>query len=218
MNGPHDVGGLHGFGAILLEGEATRFHADWEKRVLGTTLAVGALGYWNIDASRHARESLPRSVYYTSSYYAIWLRGLETLLERAGEVTRDELDAGHSDAPGIRADRRLSPNAVAGVLQTGGPSARPGSAPRFSEGDRVRTLNHQPAGHTRLPAYARGRVGIVTALNGSHVFPDTNARFEGEQPCPLYTVEFEAVELFGADADHTHTISIDAWEPYLESA
>jgi hypothetical protein len=73
-------------------------------------------------------------------------------------------------------------------------------------------------GSHRLPGYARGREGIVTALHGCHVYPDTNAHFEGEQPCPLYTVRFDATELFGWDADPTLTVSIDAWEPYLESA
>ncbi|MEL6640808.1 MAG: nitrile hydratase subunit beta, partial [Pseudomonadota bacterium] len=71
MNGPQDVGGRHGFGPIEPESEGTLFHAEWEKRVLGTTIAAASLGYWNIDASRHARESLPPSVYYGSSYYEI---------------------------------------------------------------------------------------------------------------------------------------------------
>jgi hypothetical protein len=86
---------------------------------------------------------------------------------------------------------------VPAVLAKGGPTERPGPAPRFGIGDRVRTRNHQPKGHTRLPGYARGREGIVTALHGCHVYPDTNAHFEGEQPCPLYTVRFDATELFG---------------------
>jgi nitrile hydratase len=88
----------------------------------------------------------------------------------------------------------------------------------FSVGDRVRTLNHQPAGHTRLPGYAREREGTISAIHGAHVFPDTNAHFQGEDPCPLYTVVFEATELFGADADPDLSVSIDAWERYLEPA
>lgn len=216
MNGPHDLGGRHGFGPVHPEDEATRFHADWEKRVLGVTLAAGALGYWNIDASRHARESLPPAVYLTSSYYAIWLRALEALLLEAGEVTQAELDSATARAPGNRQDRCLAPGAVEGVLHKGGPSDRPGPGPHLDVGDRVRTRNHQPAGHTRLPAYARGATGVITARHGSHVFPDSNAHFNGEAPCPLYTVTFTATELFGEDADPTQTLSIEAWEPYLE--
>ncbi|WP_316014144.1 nitrile hydratase subunit beta [Roseobacter sp. HKCCA0434] len=218
MNGPHDLGGRHGFGPVVPEDAGTRFHAEWEKRALGLTLAAGALGHWNIDVSRHARESLPPVIYYTSSYYGIWLRALETLLKGAGELSEAEFAAGHAQRPGKRADRRLAPEAVPGVLAAGGPTERPGPRPGFAIGDRVRTRNHQPPGHTRLPSYARARVGTVTASHGSHVFPDSNAHFEGEQPQPLYTVEFTAEELYGADGDPTLTVSIDAWESYLDRA
>lgn len=218
MNGPQDLGGRHGFGLVQPEDESTRFHAAWEKRVLGMTLAAAALGYWNIDASRHARESLPPAVYYGSSYYEIWLRALENLLVAAGEVTADELATGQARGPGLRADRKLPASAVAGVLEKGGPADRPGPAPTFAVGDKVRMLNHQPAGHTRLPGYARGAQGEVVAAHGAHVFPDSNAHFEGEDPKPLYTIAFAASELYGADADPHLTVNIEAWEPYLERA
>ncbi|MEM9902890.1 MAG: nitrile hydratase subunit beta [Pseudomonadota bacterium] len=218
MNGPQDLGGRHGFGPVVPEDESTRFHAAWEKRALGVTLAAGALGYWNIDASRHARESLPPATYYASSYYAIWLRALEVLLRQAGEVTEAELAAGQAHAPGHRQDRRLRRAAVADVLTAGGPTNRPGPEPRFAIGDRVRTRNHQPAGHTRLPGYARGCQGVVTAIYGPHVYPDSHAHFRGEDPQPLYTIRFAATSLYGEGADPTLSVSIDAWEPYLDHA
>ena len=218
MNGPHDLGGRHGFGPVLPEDEDIRFHAEWEKRVLGVTLASGFLGHWTIDTSRHARECLPPATYLSSSYYAIWLMGLENLLKSVGELSDAELAKGHAQCPGLRQDRRAAPEAVARVLAAGGPANRDGQAPGFAIGDRVRTRNHQPTGHTRLPAYARGATGEVTALHGAHVYPDTNAHGQGEHPCPLYTIRFAATELFGADADPGHTVSIDAWEPYLERA
>jgi len=218
MNGPQDIGGRHGFGSVQPEDETVRFHGDWEKRVLGVTLAAGALGYWNLDASRNARESLPPRVYYNASYYEIWLRALEDLLQTAGEVTARELATEHARAPGKRTGRCLSPDAVPGVLARGGPTVRPGQDPVFAIGDRVRTRNHQPAGHTRLPGYARGHTGTVIAIHGAHGYPDSNAAFTGESPCPLYTVRFNATDLYGVDADPTLTISIEAWEPYLEPA
>ena len=218
MNGPQDLGGRHGFGAVLPEPEGDLFHAGWERRVLGLTLAAGALGHWNIDASRHARESLPPAVYYNASYYEIWLRALENLLLNAGEVTPEELSQGRALGPGQRPDRRLAPAAVAAVLARGGPAERPGPAPAFAVGDRVRTRNHQPAGHTRLPAYARGHVGTIETVHGAHVYPDSHARFAGEDPQPLYTLRFAAEELFGEGADLGLSVSIEAWEPYLEPA
>ncbi|MDQ7071530.1 MAG: nitrile hydratase subunit beta [Rhodobacterales bacterium] len=72
MNGPADVGGRMGFGPLPLEENEPLFHGDWEKRVLGMTLACGSLGYWNIDESRHARENIAPADYYGSSYYQIW--------------------------------------------------------------------------------------------------------------------------------------------------
>ncbi|MEM6826113.1 MAG: nitrile hydratase subunit beta [Pseudomonadota bacterium] len=218
MNGPQDVGGRHGFGTVVPEDESLRFHADWEKRVLGVTIAAASLGHWNLDASRFARESLPPAIYYGASYYEIWLRALEGLLERAGEVSKRERSTGRAETRGLRAERCLSADAVDAVLSKGSPSSRPGADPKFSIGDMVRTLNLQPSGHTRLPGYARARTGRVTAYHGSHVFPDTHSSFDGEKPCPLYTVCFEAVELFGETADPTLSVSIDAWEPYLERA
>lgn len=218
MNGPQDLGGRHGFGAVVPEPETDRFHAAWEKRVLGLTLACGPLAHWNIDSSRHARESLPPAIYYNASYYEIWLRALTNLLERAGEIGADELAAGHALRPGLRPDRCLTAADAPGVLARGGPADRPGPAPAFAVGDRVRTRNHQPAGHTRLPGYARGRVGVVTAVHGAHVFPDHHAHSPEEDPKPLYTVQFDAGELYGADADPTLTVSIEAWEPYLDRA
>ena len=88
---------------------------------------------------------------------------------------------------------------------------------RFKPGDRVRTRNINPPTHTRLPRYARGRVGAVEAVRGCHVFPDSVATGAGEDPQWLYTVVFDARELWG-DADPTLTVSIDAFEPYLEQA
>jgi nitrile hydratase subunit beta len=106
---------------------------------------------------------------------------------------------------------------VAARLAKGGPTDRPASAPaRFKAGDRVRARNLHPVGHTRLPRYVRGHVGTVTHLHGVHVFPDVNATGQGEAPQWLYTVRFAGTELWGAAADPAVTVSVDAWESYLE--
>ena len=54
---------------------------------------MGATGSWNIDTSRHARETLPPATYLASSYYEIWIRAVDVLLERHGFATREELIA-----------------------------------------------------------------------------------------------------------------------------
>lgn len=93
------------------------------------------------------------------------------------------------------------------------------SDPAFAVGDRVRTSADHPSGHTRLPRYARGKLGVVVAVRGAHVLADHNAVPAGT-PTPgqadwLYTVRFEGRELWGADADPTTSVSIEAWEPFL---
>ena len=89
---------------------------------------------------------------------------------------------------------------------------------RFTPGDRVRTKNIHPATHTRLLRYARGRVCVIEALRGCHVFPDSVAIGQGEDPQWLYTVRFEGRELWGANADPSLQVSIEAFEPYLDRA
>src|SRR5205085_20773 len=79
---------------------------------------------------------------------------------------------------------------------------RPASAPaRFKQGDRVRTRNINPETHTRLPRYARGKLGAVEAIRGCHVYPDTAALGDHEHAEWLYTVVFSARELWGEAAD-----------------
>ena len=91
MNGPQDLGGQMGFGPVAPERNEPVFHADWEKRALGVTLAAGAMGHWTIDESRYVRESLHPADYYASSYYEIWIKALEVLLQRHGLVAAEEL-------------------------------------------------------------------------------------------------------------------------------
>lgn len=217
MNGPHDLGGQMGLGPVAPETDEPYFHAEWEKRALGLTLSCGAFGAWTIDESRHARENIPPATYLSASYYEIWIRALDVLLERHGFATRGELFSGHSVGQGRQPTRILKADMVAGVLARGGPCDRPvQSEPRFVPGDVVRTKNFNPETHTRLPRYARAKTGTVEAVQGSFVFPDDNAHGKGENPQWVYTVVFDGGEIWGEGADPTLTVSIDAWESYLE--
>ena len=104
MNGGQDLGGMMGFGPVMPETDEPIFHAEWERRALGLTLAMGATGAWTGDASRHARETLPPAEYLTSSYYEIWIKGLTKLLLAKGLVSIHEL---YGDQP-IAAGRPVS--------------------------------------------------------------------------------------------------------------
>jgi nitrile hydratase len=220
MNGAQDLGGMMGFGPVRPEPNEPVFHADWEKRVLGVTLCSSALGEWNIDISRHARETLHPADYLASSYYEIWLKGLLKMLAACKLVQPEEIQAGRSLQPPRQTARpRMPAEAVPAALSRGGPCDRPvESAARFKIGDRVRSLNMNPTGHTRLPRYARGKTGVIESLRGGYVFPDTNGHGRGEHPQWVYSVVFSGIELWGADADPGLTVALDCWEPYLERA
>jgi nitrile hydratase len=211
------MGGMMGFGAISPEADEPVFHADWEARVLALTLAVGRWGNWNIDAGRHLRELQAPADYLAWSYYRSWLDRLEKMVVLTGLVTPAELESGRPAPGSAKAERPLTAEAARAVLAAGGPSARDGApAGRFKPGDRVRARNLNPEGHTRLPRYARGHVGVIAADHGAHVLPDANAHFRGEDPRRLYTVRFEAAELWGEA--RTGAVMIDLWDPYLDPA
>jgi nitrile hydratase subunit beta len=216
MNGVHDMGGMHGFGPVRPEENEPVFHARWEGRVLAMQRAMGYVGLWNIDMSRFSLEQLPPHIYLGVTYYEKWERGLESRLLAHGLVGADEIAAGHSLHAAKTLARKLGLGDVGKTL-TRGSYARPAKAPaRFTPGAAVRTKNINPVSHTRLPRYARGRDGVVEAVRGCHVFPDSVVAGEGEDPQWLYTVVFSARELWGPEADPSLKISIEAFEPYLE--
>jgi nitrile hydratase len=192
MNGAHDLGGRDGFGPVVAERDEPVFHERWEARVFAAASLALAGGIANVDRFRHAIERLPPVEYLTAGYYGRWLGALESLV-------REWQAAG--------APRR----AVArGSLR---PIATP---PRFAPGDAVRTRNHQPHGHTRLPGYARARRGTIARVQPSAVLPDTNAHERGECPEWVYAVRFDAAELFGDSAEPNAYVTVDLFESYLE--
>lgn len=213
------MGGMQDFGPVVPEPDEPVFHSEWERRAFALTLAMAAPGGWNIDMSRHARESLPPARYLSSSYYQIWLAGIETLMAERGLVTPGEIESGIVSAPPKAVERILAAEAVATVLGKGGPADRPAPAPaRFAAGDRVRARNIHPEGHTRLPRYVRAHAGAIARVHGCHIFPDAHAHGLGERPQWLYSVRFAARELWGGDAAPGDTVHVDLWEPYLEPA
>lgn len=221
MNGAHDMGGMEGFGPINPEPEKEEpvFHAEWEGRVYGLNRALGALGLWNIDKGRYARERQKPADYLRHSYYENWLSGVETLLLEAGLVTEEELRTGRESSPvsqeiknkSLKAESIQLPIRVADYMRD------VVAPPRFKPGDRVRTINRHPSGHTREPRYLRGRVGTIHEHYGAQVFPDLSVQGidEGRH---LYAVRFEASELWGESATPRGAVYADLWEPYLEPA
>jgi nitrile hydratase subunit beta len=212
-----DLGGEAGHGRVVAENEDELFHAPWERQALAITVAMGATGPWNLDMTRSARETLPN--YRSLSYYQRWIGALEKLLIERGLVGADEIAAGRMLHPAREGMTALRAADVPGMLAKGSPTLRSPTDPaRFKVGEQVRTHAGAVPHHTRLPAYARGKIGRIDAVRGVHVFADTHAQGLGEQPCWLYTVVFSGRELWGDDVARNHSVSIDAWELYLEPA
>jgi nitrile hydratase subunit beta len=218
MDGIHDMGGMHGFGKVEPEENEPVFHAVWEGRCLALNRAMGAIGAWTIDEGRAGIEELSPDVYLSSSYYGKWARRLHNMVIARGLAGADELAAGHALGGAKPPPRKFTAADVPRTLTRGSFGREPPAPAGFGVGDRVRAKNIHPPTHTRLPRYARGRVGVVEAVRGCHVFPDSTAVGGGENPQWLYTVVFDARELFGESADPSLKISIEAFEPYLENA
>lgn len=224
MTRVHDMGGRFGDGPVRPEPEGEVFHAEWHKRALAITLASGALGQWNLDVSRHARERLAPMDYTRFSYYEKWIAALANLLVEKDVVTADELCGKADPMPSPLAARALKADMVGAVLAKGGPADRPSDiAAIFEPGDSV--IARRPAenarvsgGHTRLPAYAAGARGRVLRKHGAHVLPDSNAHGSGEAPEPLYAVIFAASELWAHPEHPKDEVVLDMWQSYLEAA
>jgi len=217
MDGAHDMGGVKGFGPVVPEANEPVFHADWERRAFALTVAMARPGGWNIDMSRFARENRPPQDYLSKSYFELWLAGLETLMIERGLVSREEIESGKVLSPAKPGVTPVAPREVTPAIRRGGPTVRKPKTPAlFANGDKVRMKDIHPPTHTRLPQYVRGRVGTVESNHGCHVFPDTNSLGKGQDPQWLYTVRFDGPELWGKDTDPTLSVSVDAWESYLE--
>lgn len=215
MNSMHDLGGRHGFGPIdIIENEPV-FRAEWERRMFGIFILASNSGFFNVDQFRHSIENMDPVHYLSSPYYEHWLEALLFHADRLG-VTAGE---GSATAPDS-ALNRFPLDKVDDMVRTGANyHAQAKVEPRFKAGDRITVRNINPIGHTRLPAYVRGKSGRVEKDFGVYVFPDTMAHDRGEKPQHLYNVIFQASELWGSDTPNpADTLVISMFEDYITKA
>jgi nitrile hydratase beta subunit len=219
VNGVHDMGGMQDFGPVHPQPNEAAFHAPWEGRVFALNQAAGAWRKWSVDAWRHKIEALPPADYLRMSYYERWFAAVSELLVDGGLVTRAEIESGQPAQGSPKAIPALSADRVPLMRRSGALSKRDDKiAPRFRPGHQVRTRNINPVGHTRLPRYARGKIGIVDRDHGVYVFPDTSAHALGENPQHVYSVRFAARELWGEQASPRDAVYLDLWDDYLDPA
>lgn len=218
MNGIHDMGGMQDMGAIEYAKSEPVFHEAWEGRVHAMSFAVQGTGKLRLGL-RPPMEAIPPGEYLRMSYYERWITAVTERLVASGLVTRAEIASGRPDAATGKADIALSPAAaVAELFKIPATRRNLPVAAHFQVGQRVRARNIHPVTHTRLPRYARGKVGKIERDYGVFVFADTSVYSAGEKPQHLYSVRFSARELWGDQMPVQDSVHLDLYDDYLEPA
>lgn len=221
MDGVHDMGGVtEHFGPLKpLDRDEPVFSQSWEGRAFAVTLLANrAATSSNLHAFRRALERVPRED-YLADYYGRWLGSAEILLTDSGLLAPGAVEARAANLRGGSVEEPADPEPNKPTMETaGGGNLRTVEAPRaYAVGDRVTVRSDAPlGGHTRMPAYVRGRSGVVSALRPAQVLPDSAAHFAGEAPEHVYSVEFDSHELWGPDGEQ-FSLTIDMYESYVEA-
>jgi nitrile hydratase subunit beta len=222
MDGVHDMGGMHGFGPVVVEGGDEIFHEDWEARVFALYQLIALRGLVGGPGGRAVRESMDAAHYLEASYYERWLWSAERRLEAKGSIAPGEMESmiarlEASESAPTAAAPGLAAQAVA-ELRQGPPGMGTAVSPRFAPGDRVRVRRIHPAGHTRCPRYVRGAVGVVERVQGTDLLPDRATYGLPTEPEPVYAVAFASQELWGGSDEPPWTVLLDLFDTYLEPA
>jgi nitrile hydratase beta subunit len=202
MDGIHDMGGRQGFGRVRYAPNAQAFHADWEVRANSLYAFAVRSGLFNMDEYRHAIERMEPRHYLGASYYERSLTSLATLCVEKGVVTREELE-------------QLAGGAFPLALPSAPGRANASDRERFKPGDRVRVKTDHVPGHVRMPAYVRGKAGIVVGESPAYPFPDAHAHGVEAEDEPTYDVRFRSEDLWGSAADPA-LVHVGVFQSYLE--
>ena len=218
MDGVHDLGGKQGFGPIDVDEVEVPFHADWEGRMWAIAQCARSPD-WTIDWWRHVRELIDPVDYLSRPYFDSWAQTHIAAFIDSGELTLDEIVSNQSaTTPANQQPSRENEDIFAAIEAQAYRFDREIEAqPAYRVGDRILTRQLLPRHHTRLPAYARGRPGVIHAHHGAHVFADESAQGH-EIAQHLYSVVFEASDLWIEAGNKKDRVFIDMWESYLDPA
>ncbi len=204
MDGIHDLGGKQGFGPVRHTPAAPVFHAPWEKRANALYSLAVRLGIFNMDEYRHAIERMEPRHYMAASYYERTLTSLATLCVEKGIVTRDELE-------------RRAGGGFPLALPSANGRSNAARRERFAVGDRVKVRLDLVPGHARMPAYIRGKQGVVVSESPAYPFPDAHAHGVRADDEPTFDVRFCSTELWPDAADRAW-VHVGVFQSYLERA
>ena len=212
MNGIHDMGGMQDMGPVRLEPDEPVFHVPWEGRVFALFYALPLPD----GVSRYQIDSIPPADYLRMSYYERWLTAIGPLMVKVGMLTPTEIETGK--VIGGRNEKwHVVTAAEVTTWSLPGPKPEifPNVAAAFRVEQRVRTRNENPTGHTRLPRYARAKVGTIHRDHGVAPFEDAVAQGLGEKLQHVYTVRFAARELWGETAAPRDCVYVTLWAMVL---
>jgi nitrile hydratase len=222
MRRAHDVGGVEGFGPIAVGGDDSAFHEEFERRMFGITMCTIGKGLVpSVDEFRWGVEQLTPEQYFAQGYYERWISPIERALFDRGELGPGELarrtdEMAHGGTV-PRVDDPAWSDGFVGFVRTAGSFGQPadGTA-QYKVGDRVRLRDVEAPAHTRLPTYARGKVGVIEAVHGRNVLPDVRAVRGGDVWEHTYLIVFDARDVFGDRAEAGQELTLDVWESYIE--
>ncbi|MFD5541225.1 nitrile hydratase subunit beta [Streptomyces sp. NPDC127079] len=220
MDGLADMGGTPGWGSLHPpRQDEPVFSEPWEGRAFALAILSNRASGGNLDSFRHALERLDRAHYIDDGYYGRWLNAGELRLLDSAVLAPGAVDARARNLRGEHVEEPPVPEPTSPdyAPTADGTLRRLDTAPAFAVGERVRARDMSPAGHTRLPRYVRGHVGVIDIIQPAGVLPDTNAHFLGENPQYVYSVRFDSHDLWGADAE-PFALTVDMFESYLETA
>jgi nitrile hydratase len=221
VDGVHDMGGMHGFGAVVQPGSEVVYHEPWEGRVFALHMIISQEQLGAGPHGRATREEMEPAHYLAAGYYERWLWSAEQRLLRKGAIAPGEVEAmverlrTGEPAP-ERRDPALATRVVTS-LREGERLPGPDKA-RFRIGDRVRVKRMRPARHTRCPRYVRGVTGRVERIQAADALPDLAVYDVPCEPEPVYSVSFGSHDVWGASGEPPFAILLDLWETYLEPA
>ncbi|AOR36048.1 nitrile hydratase subunit beta [Streptomyces fodineus] len=219
MDGIADMGGTPGWGPVQPPKKNEPVFAEpWQGRAFALAILSNRVSGGNLDSFRHALERLDRAAYLEEGYYGRWLNAGELRLLDSAILAPAAVDARARNLRGEHVEEPPIPEpAKPDYAPTAEGTLRSiDTAPAFGVGEHVRAKDMSPPGHTRLPRYVRGHVGVVDIVQPAGVLPDTNAHFLGENPQYVYSVRFDSHELWGADAE-SFDLTVELFESYLDA-
>lgn len=226
VNGSYDVGGAAELGPVPVHGDRPVFPEAWEGLVMAMSLGGAVSGVYAIDQHRAAAGAIHPALYLATTYYEQWMYALETCLIGAGVVSYDEIErrvtevAEDPDLPLPDNDDPELSERMKWVIAHGIPVWDLDTEPIFAVGDAVRAKAvriEQWSGHTRMPAYVMGHVGVIEEV----LWPEPLSNpvdAGGERPIEhVYAVCFKASDIW-PEANPNDTVRIQLWESHLERA